>query len=152
MSLSLPGGLSLIRSVPFSQVSTQVVVGGVPDSQVPRPSQVSSPLQRSPSVQELPGASYWHVDEQQSPSAVLPSSHCSGTVTTPSPHEQWFSKKIVLPDFSPTKASRSPSPSMSASAGEARSPTSARPNGLVCGAAKAGAAAVPVFSKKKMLP
>src|SRR5262245_45076415 len=114
MSLSLPGVLSLIRSEPFSQASTQVAVGGVPGSQVPRPSQVSSPLQRSPSVQELPGASSWQVDEQQSPSAVLPSSHCSGTVTTPSPHEQSFSRKSVAPkltpELTPTKASRSPSP------------------------------------------
>ena len=116
-------------------------------------------------------------------------------------------KKSVLPYSSPTKASRSPSPSTSANVGADRSPTSARPKGLVdgrregrccspfpCsrrrrvavtspreriqvavvvdvgegrrrakpdvqqaegvgrGGAKAGALAVPVFSKKNMLP
>src|SRR5262245_21115820 len=107
MIFSLPGVLSLIRSEPFSQVAAQVVAGsagfwqrsmgsqescvhgsvsaqssGVPGSHVPRPSQVSSTVQRLESSQALPGASYWQVDEQQSPSSVLPSSHCSETATT----------------------------------------------------------------------
>ena len=53
---------------------------------------------------------------------------------------------------SPTKASRSPSPSMSASVGRGSVPTSARPKGLVEAAAKAGAVAVPVLRKKIVLP
>ena len=63
-----------------------------------------------------------------------------------------FAKNSVLTELCPTKASRSPSSSMSASAGEALVPTSASPNGLVDGAAKAGAVAVPEFAKKIVLP
>src|SRR5690606_39919894 len=45
--------------------------------QLPAPSQVSN-VQKSPSSSHSePAVSYWQVDEQQSPSAVLSSSHCS---------------------------------------------------------------------------
>ncbi len=50
---------------------------GAPGSQVPAPSQVSLAVHASPSLQALPEPSNWQVDEQQSPLAVLPSSHCS---------------------------------------------------------------------------
>jgi hypothetical protein len=36
---------------------------------------------------QLAPLSIWHVDEQPSPLIVLPSSHCSFPVTTPSPHK-----------------------------------------------------------------
>jgi hypothetical protein len=63
-----------------------------------------------------------------------------------------FRKKNVLPHCSPTKASRSPSPSMSAKAGDANSGQLASPKGWVEGAAKAGALAVPVFAKRIVSP
>jgi len=46
---------------------------------------VSAPLQYSPSLQLEPLASRWHVDEQQSPLATFPSSHCSFESTVPLP-------------------------------------------------------------------
>src|SRR5262245_6430322 len=106
MSLSMPAVLSLIRSEPFSQVSAHVVAGsgrfwqpsigshescvhksvsaqsgGVPGSQAPTPSQVSSPLHTSASGQGLLAASYWQLDEQQAASAVLLACTCRGRGT-----------------------------------------------------------------------
>src|SRR5919108_1019 len=66
--------------------------------------------------------------------------------------EPVFSKKIVFPRLLPMKASRSPSPSRSAKAGEALPPTLARPKRLAKGKAKAGAEEEPVFSKKIVFP
>ncbi len=61
-------------------------VTGSPGLQLPAPSQVSGEVHASLSVQGLPSDSNWHVDEQQSPLLVLPSSHCSvGDVMIPSP-------------------------------------------------------------------
>jgi hypothetical protein len=52
-----------------------------------------APAPQRSMVQELPSASHdepfasnWHVDEQQSPLAVFPSSHCSPQSRTPLPH------------------------------------------------------------------
>src|SRR5262249_56947733 len=65
------------------------VSGAVGGSQ--RPAwQVSSPLHTSPSLQLVPSGSIWQVGEQQSPAAVLPSSHGSPAAasTIPSPHTE----------------------------------------------------------------
>src|SRR5262245_10358812 len=48
--------------------------------------QESFDVQATPSSQTLPSSASWQVDEQQSPSAVLPSSHCSPADTVPLPH------------------------------------------------------------------
>ena len=61
-------------------------------------------------------------------------------------------KVAMAPSASPTIKSRSPSPLTSPKASVERPPTSARPKGLVTGAAKAGARAVPVFLKKIEFP
>src|SRR2546425_404408 len=54
---------------------------------VPAPSQTSSVHGFvSAGVHAAPAASYWQVDEQQSPSTVLPSSHCSPGSMMPLPH------------------------------------------------------------------
>ena len=64
-----------------------------------------------------------------------------------------FSKKTVLPNLSPMKASRSPSPSMSTKSEAALKPTSLIPKGLVVEPPeKSGAAEVPEFWKKTVLP
>src|SRR3990172_12695410 len=60
-----------------------------------------------------------------------------------------FWKKKVVPESSPMKASRSPSPSRSAKPGLLRDPTSARPKGLAEAAAKAGGGAVPGVGGEK---
>jgi hypothetical protein len=54
--------------------------------QTPAPLQTSL-VHRLPSLaQALPDASNWQVDEQQSPSTLLPSSHCSPGSRMPLPH------------------------------------------------------------------
>ena len=60
-------------------------------------------------------------------------------------------KNSVLPSKAPTKASRSPSPSMSAKVGLADAPTSVRPK-LLASLTKAGAAALPLLRKNSVLP
>src|SRR5215813_13732789 len=62
---------SCVQRLPSSQSS------GVPGRQVPAPSHVSAPLQTVLSAHELPTASTWQVEEQQSPFEVLPSSQSS---------------------------------------------------------------------------
>src|SRR5215472_11958925 len=64
---------SWVQGLPSSQSRA------VPGSQVPAPSQVSLPLQTVASGQGEPADSKWQVAEQQSPSAVLPSSQSSFT-------------------------------------------------------------------------
>src|SRR5262247_977719 len=57
---------------------------GVPCWHAPAPSQASAPLQTLPSDgQGMPAASNWHVEEQQSPSVRLRSSHCSPACSGP---------------------------------------------------------------------
>nr|WP_240592738.1 hypothetical protein [Macromonas bipunctata] len=63
-----------------------------------------------------------------------------------------FRKNSVLPSLLPTKASKSPSPSMSTSVGLALSPTSLRPKGLVLTTPKAALLTVPVLRKNSVLP
>jgi hypothetical protein len=73
-------GLQL--SVVQTLLSLQVVAPPLP--QVPVALQVSPVVQALPSLQAPPLASHMHAEEQQSPLAVLPSSHCSVPVITPS--------------------------------------------------------------------
>ena len=56
-----------------------------PGTQTPAPSQTSTAVQALPSSQALPGASNWQLDEQQSPSAVPPSSQLSPSSSVPLP-------------------------------------------------------------------
>jgi len=53
---------------------------------MPVPSHTSSVHGLASAGHGLSFVSYWHVAEQQSPSVVLPSSHCSPVCTTPLPH------------------------------------------------------------------
>jgi hypothetical protein len=73
------------------------VAGAVGASQ--RPAwQVSSPLHTSPSLQLVPSGSIWQVGEQQSPAAVLPSSHVSPAAvsTIPSPQTEGGTVVVVV--------------------------------------------------------
>src|SRR5207244_11836121 len=56
-------------------------------TQAPLPSQVASSVQPCPSSQDVPLPLNWHVVVQQEVNApfAVPSSHCSGACTMPSP-------------------------------------------------------------------
>ena len=65
-----------------------------------------------------------------------------------------FSIYIVCPSYSPIKASRSPSPSISANSGDENRPTSSNPKGLLeeFVLSNAGVEEDPVFSRKMIFP
>src|SRR5262245_24281612 len=60
------------------------------------PRHTSSPLHTLPSLQLVPSGSIWHVGEQQSPAAVLPSSHVSPASRTPSPQTGMWTVVVVV--------------------------------------------------------
>src|SRR5262249_26565903 len=82
----------------IAKLLRQVTVSGAGgDSQ--RPAwQVPSPLHTSPSLQLVPSGSIWQVGEQQSPAAVLPSSHVSPAAvsTIPSPQTEGGAVVVVV--------------------------------------------------------
>src|SRR3989454_108699 len=77
-----PAQLSaVVQALPSLHAATV----GVPPPHTPAPSHVAAVRQGVGLAQGAPAGSNWHVDEQQSPATVLPSSHCSPGSRTPLP-------------------------------------------------------------------
>src|SRR5262249_33760444 len=73
---------AVVQALPSLQASVLNPVTG----HTPAPSHpFAFTVQMFPSSQAVPAGSNWHVDEQQSPLSVLPSSHCSPMSRTPLP-------------------------------------------------------------------
>ena len=110
---------------------------------VPRPMNAS----KSPSPSTSAKAGLTEYGNGESPNGFATGGANTGAVVVPV-----FAKKNVPPATSPTKASRSPSPSMSTKVGTLKSPTSVSPNGSTIGAANAAMVGVPMFARKRVLP
>src|SRR5439155_17567055 len=83
---------------------------GVPPPQTPAPSHVVAVRHTFVPVHGAPAGSNWQVDEQQSPSSVLPSSHCSPGSTTPLPQiEAFFPMRLKRFVWTPPGGSPGPS-------------------------------------------
>src|SRR5206468_12901137 len=70
--------------------SLHVAMVGVPPPHTPASSQVVSAKHGFVPVHGAPTGSSWHVESQQSPATVLPSSHCSPGSTMPLPQTEAF--------------------------------------------------------------
>src|SRR6266576_3592802 len=83
---------------------------GVPPPQTPAPLHVVAVRHTFVPVHGAPAGSNWQVDEQQSPSSVLPSSHCSPGSTTPLPQiEAFFPMRLKRFVWTPPGGSPGPS-------------------------------------------
>src|SRR5438552_14198967 len=84
--LPTPSQLSATSQMPADGRQTAVLFASA--GQVPlEPVQVSCRSQTPAAArQSVPAASNWQLEEQQSPFARFPSSHCSAASTVPSPH------------------------------------------------------------------
>ena len=143
-TLLIPKGLAVESSVKSGAAEVPVLLKKAVVPSVPPIKASRSP---SPSISTKSGAA--RVPTSLIPKAlVVEPPEKSGAAEVPV-----FRKKTVVPLIWPMKASRSPSASMSAKTGVERSPTSASPKGLVVEPPeKSGAAEVPVFRKKTVLP
>src|SRR5881392_1529518 len=83
---------------------------GVPPPHTPAPLHVVAVRHTFVPVHGAPAGSNWQVDEQQSPSSVLPSSHCSPGSTTPLPQTEAFLPRTDQ-RFVSTPPAGSPGPS-----------------------------------------
>ena len=82
----------VVQALPSSQPLVLKPVTG----QVPAPSQVVLSVHGFPSSHDVSADSNWQVDEQQSPLAVLPSSHASPVSTIPFPQTGPTGSNVAL--------------------------------------------------------